>query len=329
MLLLLPIEQRMFNKRWISKNDHRNHAKCPRYSFDSSLEFDARNKICGLIYIVGPESKVWDTDQQSKFIRMLEVNATVFRERGAGAIWATVVLFQAFDVAAWATKNGITSLECEGHHHRDDDDATYVPYDASKWLSWVQDKLVLHGLECGDISMSGDHIKQVAAELVRRKFIKIPMNSGLPLYHWLLEGHARRDFCRIYGCLVFAGPRVKYTCFDEMKVCLRDHMDHLVAHNSGFRFMRGMLASGPFDTMVIERESKYAARIIGKAFLMFRDRARHTAAARIQSFMRGICERKSVDELSLRPDHLFSAEHTTSRKRKFGIEDWRFGSELP
>lgn len=104
-------------------------------------------------------SKIWDTIQKSEFIRLLESAIPFIPQREAEAIWATVVLRQAYDVANCAVNKGFTSFECD--HHCDEDDEKYIPYDASRWASWIKSTLSLYEKEDEDVSIDNNHIWQV------------------------------------------------------------------------------------------------------------------------------------------------------------------------
>lgn len=69
-----------------------------------------------------------------------------------------------------------TSYEPLGHCCCDEDDNMCVPYDASTWRHRIKRELY------SDKFISNEHIKSVNVHLVRRKYVKIPLNSGLPLY---------------------------------------------------------------------------------------------------------------------------------------------------
>lgn len=60
---------------------------------------------------------------------MLEGSNPFLLDRGAEAIWATIVLRQAYDVADWMAEKGYTSYETRGHYCCGEEDNMRVPYD--------------------------------------------------------------------------------------------------------------------------------------------------------------------------------------------------------
>jgi len=305
-----------------------NHAKNPLECFcDASsvsycelCEHISICEICGFnSYLdIKNNTKIWGANQQSEFIRLLENLDFSIIHRGAEAMWAIVVLHQAYEVGSWAVEKGFTSLEYD--HYCDENDDMYVPYDASKWSSWIKSVLYPYHREGGDVSIDKNHIKQVSAVMVRRNFIRIPINSGFPIYYWFLEGYTQSDFCRVYRCTQFFDPDYKEFTFDTMEICMRDHMQHVITAKTGFKMITVMhMLSGA------EFEDEYTAKVLEKVYFMHKDRKEYWAATRIQSIVRAFLDKKRMDEFTLRPEHLFDAEYTSIRKRKFGIEDWRFG----
>lgn len=170
----------------------------------------------------GQNLTAWDTDQQKLFIEMLERSFPFILDRGTEAIWATIVLRQAYDVADWIVEKRYTSYEPRGYYCSDEAADMCVPYDASTWRDWVDKEL----WNCEHSSLSNEHIKSVAVNLVRRKHIKIPLNSGLPHYYWLLNGYRFADFCRIYACIEYIYDG-KFN-FHELEMTMKYHMDHVM-----------------------------------------------------------------------------------------------------
>jgi len=323
------IDMEKFHRRWNYFYTNKNHVKGPLeclcdasdVSYCESCETISIREICAFNSRVDRKNKtkVWDSNQQSEFIHLLENSNPSIIQRGADAIWATVVLRQAYKVGDWAVDQGFTSFEYD--HHCDEDDEMYVPYDASRWSSWIKSALYAYRRGGGDVSIDKNHIKQVAAGMVLRKFIKIPMNSGLPLYYWFLEGYTQYDFCSIYGCLEFIDPNEKVYHFHTMEICMRDHMKHAITAKTGFKLRTVMYMCSTGD----EFEDEYTVKVMEKVYFMYKNRKECTAATRIQSIVRAFLSKRRVDEFTLRPEQLFDTEHTSVRKRKFGIEDWRFG----
>ena len=235
-------------------------------------------------------SKAWDTDQQNKFIKLLEDSNIFLLDRGAEAIWATIVLRQAYDVADWMAAKGYISYEPLGHYCCDEEDNMCVPYDASTWTDWIKRELS----DC-DTSLSNEHIKSAAVHLVRRKHIKIPLNSGLPLYYWLLNGYRSADFCRIYYCIEYIHDGG--VNFHEIERCLKHHMDHVIRAKTGFRLIYVMWVCSTGE----EFEDVYTAKVIEKVVLMYKDRKQSSAATKIQCLFRMYRSKKMVDAMRAHP----------------------------
>ncbi|CAN0564473.1 unnamed protein product, partial [Ectocarpus sp. 12 AP-2014] len=96
-------------------------------------------------------------------------------------IWAAIVHYEACFVADWMVFRGYNATP-EWH---DDCDNVFlcVPHDASKWDQWLQSSLMMPPLDVPE-----RRIKNSVCSMVENGYIKIPLNSGYPLYHWLLEG---------------------------------------------------------------------------------------------------------------------------------------------
>lgn len=258
------------------------------------------------------KSAVWDTEQQKYFIGLLESVQSFVVDRGCESIWATIVLRQAYDVADWITEKGYSS--CEACEYEE----MWVPYDASTWRGWIKKELGWYEHEGGDISITNDHIKAVALLMVRRKYIRIPLNSGLPLYSWLLNGYGMHDFCNIYQCIEYIYHGKFHV--HEIEHCLRHHMDHIIRAKTGFRLIYVMWVTGTGE----EFEDKHTAKVLEKVYFMYRDRKESSAATKIQSLFRVFTSKKMVGILRAHPDHLFHPEYSKARKVLLRIDDTCF-----
>lgn len=83
---------------------------CDSRGYCQDCEHISRSEIYWFNTLVDGEgnSTEWDTDQQNNFIKMLEGSNPFLLDRGAEAIWATIVLRQAYDVADWMAEKGYT-----------------------------------------------------------------------------------------------------------------------------------------------------------------------------------------------------------------------------
>ena len=279
----------------------------------------AQSEICWFNSLVDGErnSTEWGTHQQNKFIKMLEGSNQFLLDRGAEAIWATIVLRQAYDVADWMAAKGYTSYEPNGHYCCDEEDIMCVPYDASTWREWIKREL----WRC-DTSLSNEQIKSATVHLVRRKHIKIPLNSGLPLYYWLLNGYTSADFCRIYYCIeyIYDGG----VNFHEIERCFKHHIDHVIKAKTGFRLIYVMWVCSTGE----EFEDVYTAKVIEKVVLMYRDRKQSSAAIKIQCLFRMHRSKKMVDAMRAHPDNLFHPDHSKARQDILSIDSSHFAATL-
>lgn len=261
-------------------------------------------------------STEWDTGQQNTFIKLLEFSNPFSSDRGTEAIWATIVLRQAYDVADWMVEKGYTSYEPLGHYCCDEDDNMCVPYDASTWRHWIKREL------CSDKFISNEHIKSVTVHLVRRKHIKIPLNSGLPLYYWILNGYRIADSCRIFTCIEYI-YHDRFN-FHEIEMSLKHHMDQVIKAKTGFRLIYVMYVCGTGE----EFEDVYTVKVLEKVILMYRDRKRSSAAIKIQCLFRNYRSKKMVDAIRVHPDNLFDPDHSKARQNIFSIDTTRFAPTL-
>lgn len=268
------------------------------------------------------KTTVWDTEQQKCFIDMLERGHACLAARGAEAVWATVVFRQAYDVADWMVDKGLTSYEPRGHSHCDEYDDMFVPHDASTWRDWARRELSWYEYTGGEVSITNDHVKAVVAGLVRRKHIKIPLKSGLPLYHWFLEGYDMSDFCRIYACIEFMYHGRFH--FHEMEFSLKRHMDLAIRAKTGFRLISVLYVCGSGE----EFEDAYTAKVLEKVYFMYKDRKESPAATKIQCLFRVYRSRRLADVKRAHPDHLFHPQFSKKRRALLEIDDSRFRSKL-
>lgn len=225
-------------------------------------------------------------------------------------IWATIVLRQAYDVADWIVGRGYTSYEPRGYYCGDEADDMCVPYDASTWRDWVDREL----WNCEHSSLSNEHIKSVAVKLVRRKHIKIPLNSGLPHYYWLLNGYRFAEFCRIYACIEYIYDD-KFN-FHELEMTLKHHMDHVMRAKTGFRLIYVMWICSTGE----EFEDVYTAKVLEKVIFMYRDRKQSAAAIKIQCLFRMYRSKNIVDTIRAHPDNLFHPDYAEARQNILSID---------
>lgn len=302
---------------------------CDLRGYCSSCEDWSRSIVstCNTLIDENKKSAVWDAEQQKCFIDMLEKDHPCISARGVEAVWATVVFRRAYDVADWMVCRGLTSYEPGGHYHCDEYDEMFVPHDASTWKDWIRRELSWYECTGGEVSISNDHVKAAASAMVRRKYINIPLKSGLPLYYWFLEGYDTSDFCRIYACIEFI-CRGKFTFhgkfhFHEMEFSLRHHMDLALRAKTGFRLVYLMYVNGTGD----EFEDAYTAKVLEKVYLMYKDRKQTSAATNIQCLFRMHRSRRLADDQRANPDHLFHPKYSVKRRAALNIDVSRFGEQ--
>ncbi|CAM9736197.1 unnamed protein product, partial [Ectocarpus sp. 6 AP-2014] len=84
--------------------------------------------------------------------------------------------------------------------------------------------------------------REAVKEMVKRGYIRIPLNSGLPLYHWLLAGYTKDDFCDVYACIEFIGDYLvegfaQPWLVEQVEVCLRDYMKEALNAGTAFKMI--------------------------------------------------------------------------------------------
>lgn len=256
---------------------------------------------------------------------------------GQEIIWAAIIYYQAFDLADWMVSEGYTAIESSRWGDGDDSDSC-VPYDSRKWDEWIQSKLWIDpssvprprnaGMLPYKISKTKVCRKETIKEMVKRKYIKIPLNSGLPLYYWLLEGYTHGNFCELYSCIEYLGDYFKgaYTkswSVEQVEVCLRNYMEESIRAGTAFNMIKvGYVCN---SENVQEYVDKVLARSVENMYLKYKDRKQSLAATKIQSVFRVYGSQKRVDVLRSQPGNLFDVEFGASRKRKLEIDDTRFG----
>ena len=318
-----------FNRRFGSFPGQEIHpCMCGLKKYCGSCEDAARGGISMFNTLIDEKKKsaVWDTTQQECFISMLERGHRCLVNRGVEAIWATVVFRQAYDVADWVVDKGYTSYEPHGHYHSEEFDEMCVPYDASTWRDWIRRELSWYVNAGGDVSITNGHIKAAVAAMVRKKYIRIPLKSGLPLYYWFLEGYDMYDFCSIYACIEFIWDG-KFQ-FHEMEFSLKHHMDLVIRAKTGFRLVYVMYVCSTGE----EFEDEYTAKVLEKVYFMYKDRKETSAAIKIQCLFRVYRSKRLADDRRAHPDHLFHPEYSGSRRSLLNIDASRFRStieELP
>lgn len=298
---------------------------CDLDGYCHACEIMSKSQICWFNDVVDKGKTnytEWDAGQQDHFIQMLQEAHQLIIDRGAESIWATVVLRQAYDVAKWMVQKGYTSYEPRGYYCNDEYDQMCVPYDASTWRNWIKRELKYCEPGVIDTHISNEHIKSVTRNLVRRKYIKIPLNSGLPHYYWVLNRYKFEDFCRIYACIeyIYEG---KFN-FHELEVSMKHHMDLVMKAKTGFRLIYVMYICGTGE----EFEFPYTVKVLKKIRLMYRDRKQSAAAIKIQRLFRAYRSKKVVDTMRALPDNLFHPDFTKARQNVLSIDATGFAPTL-
>lgn len=87
--------------------------------------------------------------------------------------------------------------------------------------------------------------------MVEREYIKIPLNSGLSLYCWLLEGYKREDFCELYSCIEYlcdffdSGNYTELWSTRQIGNCLSNSMDESIRAGTAVYMVRVVLEWRP------------------------------------------------------------------------------------
>lgn len=199
-----------------------------------------------------------------------------------------------------------------------------VPYDASVWGEWIQSKLMIPPPDVPDKCR-----KETIKEMVKRKYIKIPLNSGLPLYYWLLEGYKRGDFCELYSCIeyirnyLYSREYTRIWSIEQIEECLGSYMDESIRAGTALCMVHAAFEC--YSENAEGYEKKVIVRLLENMYLKYRDRKQWLSATKMQCVFRAYRSTKRANILRSHPDNLFS-EFGALRKRKLEIDDTRFGS---
>ena len=261
--------------------------------------------------------------EQRQLIDRMEREETDLTLAGQQIIWAGIVRYQAFYLADWMVSSGYEFVgEWEGGVGGENMFAT-LPCDASKWDQWIEELLMIPPPDVPD-----KFRKETIKEMVRRKYMKIPLNSGLPLYYWLLEGNKLGDFCELYSCIEYLRD---YFYTDDLwsslqaRQCLDNHMDETIRAGSAVYMVRVVSEDYPEVTQQYIR--KVLVRLLENMYRKYRDRNLRVSATKIQCAFRVYLSTKRANILRSHPDNLFS-QYSQLRKRKLEIDDSRFGAVL-
>ncbi|CAN0557487.1 unnamed protein product [Ectocarpus sp. 12 AP-2014] len=232
-------------------------------------------------------------------------------------IWAVVVQYQAFYLADWMVADG---SDATGRPWE-----SCIPYDASKWNEWIESRLMI-----SSSGVSDNYRKETIKEMVKRKYITIPLNSGLPLCYWLSEGYEREDFCDVYSCIVYFRDAFSSGDYTEeweiscyIKECLDSYMDECIKAGTALYMARAISESDP--EVAQQYSGKVLAKLVENMYRKYRDRKQSVSATKIQCAFRVYHSSKRVNVLRSHPDNLFS-NFSALRKRKLSIDDTRFGA---
>ena len=124
--------------------------------------------------------------------------------------------------------------------------------------------------------------KQTIQEMVRRRYMKIPPNSGLPLYHWLLEGYKLGDFCEMYSCIDYLG---EYFYTDDLwsslqaGACLDSYMAESIRAGTAVYMVRVVSESSPDVAQQYIR--KVRVRLLENMYRKYRDRKQWLSSVRV------------------------------------------------
>lgn len=256
--------------------------------------------------------------EQRQLIDRIEREEGDITLAGQQIIWAGIVHYQAFYLADWMVSSGYECVgEWEGGVGGENIFAT-LPCDASKWDQWIEELLMIPPPGVPD-----KFRKETIKEMVRRKYVKIPLNSGLPLYYWLLEGYKLGDFCELYSCIEYLGDNF-YT--DDLwlslqaRTCLDSYMDESLRAGSAIYMVRVVSEDYP---EVTQQYIKVLVRLLENMYRKYRDRKQWLSATKIQCAFRVYRSTKRVNILRSHPDNLVT-EYSVLRKRKLDIDDSRF-----
>lgn len=286
-------------------------------------------------------------DQRQAIYRMEHDKS--FEDMSFGAqeiMWAAIIHYQAFDIADWMISKGYNTDESYRWGYESDSDSC-VPYDASEWDDWIESKLWIPPNSVSkDLERRANLLpyksskkkvcrKETIKEMVKRKYIKIPLNSGIPLYYWLLEGYKLEDgfrqyndFCHLYTCMECVGDwekggDTKTWMVEQMEVCILKYFDHTLRAGSTLRLITMCFVCNIDNAW--DYLHKYLAIKTERMYIRYRDRKTSSSAIRIQCLFRVYMSKKRMNVLRSHPDNLFSIGYMESRKRKLHIDDSKFG----
>lgn len=250
--------------------------------------------------------KKWNSLQQKLFIKEIENIYLNFMGR---IIWSIVILKEAYEIGEWLNNKGYSSYErykWTGY--------TDIPYDCNMWQEWIDTTLFKYN---GDTIITNDDIKNVSIEMVKRRFIKIPINSRNPLYFWIMEGYKDSDFCNIYRAIEFC----KYIKVDlnDLQICLNKYSSKVLKAKTGFR-MISLLKSR--DIIGYDMyEFNYTMKVLKNIYVKYKNRKIYNNAIIIQNSFRSYMSIKIANILRSNPDNLFDSNFSNIRKRKLNIDD--------
>jgi len=270
-----------------------------------------KREVIRAMYIVDFEfnnslGKKWNSLQQKLFIKEIENIYLNFMGR---IIWSIVILKEAYEIGEWLNSKGYSSYErykWTGY--------TDIPYDCNMWQEWIDTTLCKYN---GDTIITNDDIKNVSIEMVKRRFIKIPINSRNPLYFWIMEGYKDYDFCNIYRSIEFCQD-IKVD-LNDLQICLNNYSSKVLKAKTGFR-MISLLKSR--DIIGYDMyEFNYTMKVLKNIYLKYKNRKIYNNAIIIQNSFRSYMSRKIANILRSNPDNLFDNNFSTIRKRKLNIDD--------
>lgn len=282
--------------------------------------------------IIG-ERPLYDWWEQRQLISRMERSDECedMSRGGQEIIWAAIVHYQAFHVADWMVSRSYVATEVHMWGEDGEDRFSCVPYDVLKWDEWVQSKLMIPPPDVPD-----KRRKEIIKEMVKREYIKIPLNSGIPLYHWITEGYRWEDFCEVYSCVERFGSyyrqhrghsgKCQYFFIwapEQIETCLECHLDESIRAGSALHMVLAAWEMSSVDAELYG--NKLLAKLVENMYRKYRDRKQSVSATKIQCAFRVYHSSKRVNVLRSHPDNLFS-NFSALRKRKLSIDDTRFGA---
>lgn len=268
-----------------------------------------KREVIRAMYIVDFDfscvGKKWNSVQQNLFIKEID---NIYLNFMGKIIWSIVILKEAYEIGEWFNNKGYSSYErykWTGY--------TDIPYDCNMWQEWIDTTLCQYK---GDTTITNDDIKNVSIEMVKRRFIKIPLNSRNPLYFWILQGYKDYDFCNIYRSIEFC----QYIKVDlnDLQICLNNYSSKVKSKNV-FRMIyllksRGILGYENY-------EFNYTMKLLRNIYVKYKNRKIYNNAKIIQNAFRSYMSIKISNILRSNPDNLFDENFSNIRKRKLNIDD--------